>query len=226
MSKKQNGGSAVWGYYIALGLCAVAIGICGYVYSRNDDTDPQLNDPDQTVVVTVSPDDVQAVATKPQSTYLDQEDEQVLATQTTEATEAQALKTASPVEGETIAPYAMEALSYNQTTRDWRTHDGMDIAAEAGTPVCAAADGTVYTVYDDDTMGMTVVISHADGYVTVYASLDESVLVAPGDTVTLGQTIGAVGNSALLESALGDHVHFSVTQNGETVDPHAFLSLG
>ena len=45
----------------------------------------------------------------------------------------------------------------------------------------------------------------------------------PGDTVELGQTIGCVGNSALLESALGDHLHFAVTCNGESMDPAAFL---
>ena len=56
----------------------------------------------------------------------------------------------SPVEGSAIYGYSMEALSYNQTTRDWRVHDGVDIAAQAGTAVCAAADGTVYAVYSDD----------------------------------------------------------------------------
>ena len=118
----------------------------------------------------------------------------------------------------------MDALSYNPTTRDWRTHDGMDLAAEAGTAVLAAADGTVYTVYEDETMGHTVVIRHQDGYVTCYASLSEDVAVAPGDTVKLGQKIGTVGNSALLESALGDHIHFSVTRDDEPIDPQSFLS--
>ena len=118
----------------------------------------------------------------------------------------------------------MDSLSYNQTTRDWRVHNGIDIAAEAGTPVCAAADGTVYTVYEDETMGMTVVIRHDGGYTTQYASLAQEVSVAPGDTVALGQTIGCVGQTALMESAIGDHVHFSVSCNGEVVDPAQFLS--
>jgi murein DD-endopeptidase MepM/ murein hydrolase activator NlpD len=47
--------------------------------------------------------------------------------------------------------------------------------------------------------------------------------VAAGDTVKLGQQIGTVGTSALLESAVGDHVHFSVTCNDESVDPQVFL---
>lgn len=118
----------------------------------------------------------------------------------------------------------MDALSYNQTTRDWRVHDGMDIGAEAGTTVCAAANGTVYTVYDDESMGMTVVIRHDGGYTTQYSSLAQEVAVKAGDTVKAGQKIGSVGNSALLESAIGDHVHFSVSCNGEVVDPADFLS--
>ncbi len=119
----------------------------------------------------------------------------------------------------------MESLSYNETTRDWRVHNGIDIAAEAGTTVCAAADGTVYTTYEDDTMGYTVVIHHEGGYTTVYSSLAEDLKVKAGDTVTLGQAIGVVANTALLESALGDHVHFSVTLNEEPMHPADFLNL-
>ena len=125
-----------------------------------------------------------------------------------------------------MAVYAMDALSYNQTTRDWRIHNGMDIAAEAGTQVCAAADGTVYTVYEDETMGMTVVIRHEEGYTTTYASLAEEILVKPGDQVKLGQAIGCVGVTALLETAVGEHVHFSVSRNDEPMDPVEFLNLG
>ena len=100
---------------------------------------------------------------------------------------------------------------------------GIDIAAEAGTEVCAAADGTVYTVYEDDQMGMTVVIRHENGYTTRYSSLDAGVAVSAGQNVTMGQTIGAVGTSALMENALGHHVHFAVSRNDESVDPMDFL---
>ena len=128
-----------------------------------------------------------------------------------------------PVSGQMVAQYAMDCLSYNQTTRDWRVHNGIDLAAESGTPVVAAADGTVYTVYEDDTMGKTVVIRHSGGYSTQYASLAQYVSVAPGDKVNMGQEIGSVGSSALLETAIGDHVHFSVTCNDKNMDPMDFL---
>lgn len=207
------------GYYIAL-LCAAAIGLCGFLYYRSTNNEPlQLSDPNATVSVTVPGGDVQALAGTPQT--LTPEGSESTTTPTPSGKTA--LKTASPVQGQTVAVFSVDALSYNQTTRDWRTHDGVDIAAEAGTKVCAAADGEVYTVYEDDELGMTVVVRHEGGYVTKYASLSETVSVAAGDSVKLGQEIGTVGSSALLESAIGDHVHFSVTCNDEYVDPAAFL---
>ena len=223
-SNKNTGSFGGKGYYIALILCAAAIGISGYLYYRNANTDdPQLQDPTSDVdVVSPTDDDISVVGptpTQPDSTEGTVQDP-------TTATQNKPMKTGMPVSGETIHDYAMDCLSYNETTRDWRVHNGIDIAAEAGTTVCAAADGTVYTVYDDDTMGMTVVIRHDNGYVTVYSSLAEELLVEPGDTVTLGQAIGTVANTAMLESALGDHLHFSVTCNDEPMNPADFFALG
>ena len=204
------------GYYIALILCAVAIGISGYMYYRNATDKPQMNNPAN---VQSGGDDVQAVATQPN------QGDAAQPTQPDTPQPAKGLKPVRPVTGTTVGEYAMDCLSYNPTTRDWRTHNGIDIAAEAGTPVCAAADGTVYTTYEDDTMGMTVVIRHEGGYVTRYASLDAELSVAAGDKVTAGQTIGKVGNTALMESAVGDHLHFAVTCNDKSVDPEEFFAL-
>ena len=223
MSKKKFSGSISGkGYYIALVLCAVAIGISGYLYYRNaGHEDDMLQNPTHSAgeVGATQNDDVQAVATQPGGN----EDTPSTPTTGNQNTRKPA-KTKQPVEGKTVAQYSMDALSYNQTTRDWRVHDGVDIAAEAGTKVCASADGTVYTVYEDETMGMTVVIRHDGGYTTKYSSLAQEVSVAPGDQVTAGQVIGSVGASALLESAIGEHVHFSVTCDGQPVDPEDFLS--
>ena len=223
MSNKHTGRRfAGMGYYIALILCAAAIGISGYLYYRNANQDT-LNDQTpsgdvQADVTGGSENDVAVNATQP--------DALSDGTQTTQGQTSTVIRTASPLEGETIAGYAMDCLSYNATTRDWRVHNGVDIAAEAGTPVTAAADGTVYTVYNDETMGCTVVIRHDRGYTTKYSSLDSDVTVEAGDAVKLGDVIGCVGSSALLENAIGDHVHFCVLYNDEVMDPAEFLSLG
>ena len=209
------------GYYIALVLCATAIGITGYLYYRNTGPAMEPTTPTGDISVMNPTGDVQQSGNKPTLPGTDIN----LGTQPTDPPK-QPMKTAAPVQGQTVMDYCMDCLGYNPTTRDWRTHDGMDIAAEAGSAVLAAADGTVYTVYEDETMGTTVVLRHDDGYVTTYASLDKTVSVAPGDSVKLGQQIGCVGSTALLESAMAEHVHFSVTHNGDTVDPEDFLKLG
>ena len=220
--RSRRGGQ---GYYIALILCAAAIGITGYVYYRNaNQPEPVSVEETAGEVPAVIEDgvDVPVIATQPAPRAT-----KPAATEATTApTEKKPLKTMSPVSGTSIFGYSMEALSYNQTTRDWRVHNGVDLAAEAGAEVKAAADGEVYTVYEDDAMGTTAVIRHADGYTTKYASLAENLTVKPGDTVTMGQVIGYASDSAVVESTLGSHVHFGVTRNDAPIDPAEFLAIG
>ena len=223
-NKRNNRGINGRGYYIALILCAAAIGITGYLYYRNTNQEEiilQETLGDDVIVGTMGTEDiVAALATEPQV-----EAAVKPSTQATEPTVKKGLQTTSPVSGEEIYGYSMEALSYNQTTRDWRVHNGVDIAADEGTAVCAAADGEVYTTYEDDSMGYTVVIRHQGGYTTRYSSLSENICVKAGDQVTMGQTIGYVGSTALVETTLGSHVHFSVTHQDAPMDPDEFLAL-
>ena len=214
------------GYYIALILCVAAIGITGYVYYRGAAEDRQviqaeIPEADWVAGTAAAEPDVAVIATRPAAEApLTQEP------QSTAPAGEKKFRVTAPVAGEEIFGYSMEALSYNQTTRDWRVHNGVDIAAPEGTPVLAAADGTVYTAYEDDTMGTTVVIRHSGGYTTRYSSLDKNLPVKAGDQVTAGQTVGYVGSTALVESTLGSHVHFSVTSQDKPMDPAAFLALG
>ena len=222
-NNQNTRGFAGKGYYIALILCAAAIGISGYLYYRNaEDAQPVLERPELQPTLSVEATEADIPAAAP----ADDGEDAVLSTEAAAQNVDGELKTTVPVSGETVADFAMDCLSYNETTRDWRVHNGMDIAAPAGTPVVAAADGTVYTVYEDDVMGTTVVIRHAGGYITTYASLSPEVSVQAGDGVTVGQTIGTVGNTALIETVMGEHVHFSVLHNDAAMDPAEFLGSG
>jgi len=216
-NNKFSGKLSGKGYYIALILCAVAIGVSGYLFYRNSREQETLqNEPAQSLEIPQQ--DVEAVATQPRQ-------DETEGTTPPVQTVPKRSKVLSPVSGNMALDYSMDALCYNPTTRDWRTHNGMDIAAAEGTTVCAAADGVVESVSEDDAMGYTVVLSHAEGYKTTYSSLAAEVSVAVGQVVEAGDAIGAVGNTALFETALGEHLHFAVTCNGKPVDPETFLAL-
>ena len=214
------------GYYIALVLCAAAIGITSYVYHQNTALEEEVLLQEQEVIpvgTMTQAEDIPVIATEPQPT----ETTRPAPTETVpKPTEKKGLTVQHPVSGQEIYGYSMETLSYNETTRDWRVHNGVDFAAEEGTPVCAAAEGTVYAAYEDDAMGCTVVIRHEGGYTTTYSSLSQDLAVSAGDAVSAGQTIGYAAATALVETTLGSHVHFSVTYQNTPMDPAEFLSMG
>ena len=127
------------------------------------------------------------------------------------------------MDGAVLRPYAMTALAYDETMSDWRTHDGIDIEAKYGTVVSAMAAGTVTKVYYDDLYGTTVVTEREDGLQCTYANLESIPTVNVGDQVSVGDTIGSVGDSAGCESAQESHLHLSVAASGQSVSPLDYL---
>ena len=107
----------------------------------------------------------------------------------------------------------------NETLADWRTHNGVDIAAAQDTAVRSAAAGEVTRVYEDALWG-TVVEQKSGELVLRYAGLNKEVSVHEGDTLTVGQTIGRVGEIPA-ESKLEPHIHFEVLKDGAYQDPAA-----
>ena len=129
----------------------------------------------------------------------------------------------APLVGEEIAAFSVDELRYNETFGDWRTHDGIDIAAEVGTQVLAACSGTVTQVIDDDLMGTSVTIAHDGGYETIYSNLQSVPTVSEGQHVSAGEVIGSVGCTSIAEFAIPAHLHFGVTKDGVPCDPETFL---
>ena len=129
----------------------------------------------------------------------------------------------SPLNGETVAAFSVDALAYNETLGDWRTHDGIDIAADVGTPVLAACSGTVTAVAQDDLLGTCVTITHDGGYESTYANLQSVPTVGEGQYVSAGQVIGSVGTTSLIEATGAAHLHFAVKKDGVSIDPKEFL---
>ena len=98
-------------------------------------------------------------------------------------------------------------------------HSGLDIAANSGAVVSAAAGGTVSIAEYSSSYGNYVVIYHSNGTTTLYAHMS-SIAVSAGDTVSQGQTVGYVGSTG---NSTGPHLHFEVRVNGSCVDPLGYF---
>lgn len=133
----------------------------------------------------------------------------------------------TPVDGIVIKGASLTLPVFSYTMNDYRTHGGLDFACSPGTPVYAAADGEVANVVDDPMMGVTVSISHAGGAQTVYKGLGEDTLgmISVGKKVGGGDVIGVSGDTALIESAEENHMHFELSVNGEPKDPSEYMSV-
>jgi murein DD-endopeptidase MepM/ murein hydrolase activator NlpD len=99
-------------------------------------------------------------------------------------------------------------------------HPGVDIAADAGTPIAAAAAGRVIAAGPDGGYGNLVVVDDGNGMTTRYAHCSQ-IFARIGEAVAPGQTIAAVGSTG---HSTGPHLHFEVRVNDRPVDPTQFLS--
>ncbi len=216
--EKKSGGFRSFlrekGYYIVLLLCAAVVGVSGYFLLTKDRAELQTDAP-VNATLSETPSTASTLPTLTRPTLPEAE---------TESTEPQAAPRRRPVEGEALNTFAADQLSYNETTRDWRLHEGVDLRAEPGQDVLCAMDGTVVTVYDDKSLGTTVVVRHGDGFTTHYANLNEHVPVQVGQSVQAGTVLGTVGSTACSETADGPHLHFAVYSSHQPQDPIAFLS--
>ena len=219
------------GFYIVLILCVAAIGISGYFLLAEStlDSQPVAGRAEVVVPPSAALPTVPAVSTPAPAPVTTQTPSPKPASTPTPAPEptvgptGKAVVYTWPVKGEVIGDFSLEVVAYDQTMGDWRTHQGLDLASELGTQVLAVTDGTVSAVYHDALMGQTVVIDHEEGVQSRYANLAGTPTVAVGDTVTTGAVIGAVGRTAIAESAKADHLHFEMTHEGKVVDPETFL---
>lgn len=248
-SKFKIGNLSGKGLIIAVGVCVLVVGAAGYysytkisdrlnaeIIGENRDTlsaeDPAVNadgaSPDapanavQTEIAkteTAAPDDEPsesaAVTTEVPKTSETE--------QTTVLPENQSAMV-RPLNGEVLNAFSDGELVKSKTLNVWKTHDGVDIAGALDEQVKSMTGGTVTRVYEDQMMGVCVIIDHGSGLEGYYCNLSKDIPVAEGQKVSAGTVIGAVGNTAENEISEEPHLHFALKKNGEWIDPIALIS--
>ena len=230
------------GFYIALFLCVAAIGISGYyLFSGLFPQSPGEGTPESLAAVSGQAemkqeggfsDGIEGAKPEPPSPAPAEDAGKDAAPPAEKKAdppappdEEKAASTAYvwPVQGEVQRDFSLEVFAYDDTMGDWRTHSGVDLAAEVGAPVCSCGPGTVTAVEQDDMMGLTVTVDHGNGIQSVYANLADGLNVQEGTAVEAGTVLGAVGTSAISESASPAHLHFAMVEYGVNIDPMQYL---
>lgn len=239
------------GFYIILALCAVAIGISGYVlfFTGNDESDipqPQttVSAPNELELPGDGQDKASGTAQNPQQPGDKTETPAVPDAPVVSQTEKPAEKPEAnaqtvnkpvnvpveqktfvpPVDGEMIREFSGQGLVYDETMADWRVHGGTDFSCTEGGQVFAITDGEVNAIYYDEMWGNCVSIKHADGLVSTYCGLMKNATLKEGMAVKAGDVVGGAGGGIVCESSMPMHVHVVVTRDGESIDPMSLLT--
>lgn len=117
-------------------------------------------------------------------------------------------------------------LVYSSTMEDYRAHIGIDVNAALGDKVYACAVGTITDVWYDAMMGRCVKVEHNGGLELIYRNMAEELCegVGIGSSLLVGDAIGYVGESAMIELAQEPHLHLEAKVDGKYVDPMTLMS--
>lgn len=233
------------GFYIALGVCLIAIGIASWTTydSVVNYAEPEekitSSQPAQQTNETVSGIKVfagdekstpkeesspkaslQSQTKKEIKEEVKQEPAKPAPPKVVKQTAGNVSKFLSPVDKAVTQKFSGKNMIYSKTMKDWRTHNGTDFGAKKGDTVKAVAEGKVKDVIKNDLYGNTVIIMHGD-IETYYCGLNE-INVKKNDEVKQSQKIGTVGNIPI-ESEDAVHLHLEMKKNNKYIDPLSII---
>jgi FimV-like protein len=117
-------------------------------------------------------------------------------------------------------PSSTFGMRIHPITQENKLHHGVDFPGAEGEPFNVVAHGEVIFAGDNGSLGMTISVDHGKGLITRYGHA-KSLNYAVGDKVRRGDEIGSIGATGMVT---GPHLHFEVIQDGEHIDPEAFIA--
>ena len=133
-----------------------------------------------------------------------------------------------PCDGYVSKEHSVDVPVYSSTMADYRTHIGVDVVCDMGSPVSVVSGGIVTEIYDDIMLGKTVCMQNRKGYTLKYSNLLPELYagVQVGSILATGEHLGGIGESALCEAAEAPHVHLEIYDpDGMPVDPEDLISF-
>ena len=124
--------------------------------------------------------------------------------------------------------FSVDLPVWSLTMEDYRAHTGIDVSAACGSAVYAMSSGVITDIFEDPLMGVSMTVIHTDGNTAVYQNLASELPegIKEGVSVSAGQVIASVGDTAMIEQCETDHLHLELyTPTGERVNPETLLDF-
>lgn len=218
-------------YYIVFSVCLLCVLVAGIMFGVK-----YYNEYKARKIALVPPPKVEIYAPPVSKTETEIKKEEKKVTnikkverKTEETTEVMAPKLSDdfkiimPVSGDILKEFSNDNLVYSATFGDYRTHNGIDIKTKRSEAVFSVADGVVENVYSDSLEGIVIEINHNNGFKSIYKNLSSDKMVKKGESVTEGQVISGVGETAIFEAKDEEHLHFEIKKDDVFVNPLEYV---
>ncbi len=217
-AKSILGRSYIVATVLGAALCAIILSFVLKPYNRENEKVEEIKVTPQQIAEVV-PEEIEVVEIEPLPEVVPKEPPEILAlpekTEEVGLFSSEEVKILMPSTGSILSDYS-DKPKKSELTGTWQTHSGIDIKGET---VVAPADGKVKAVSDNALTGKTIVIDHGNGYISTLCSLG-SIKAEVGQKVKSGDVLGTCGNTAATEKYDAPYVHFELSKNGKTVNPH------
>lgn len=132
-----------------------------------------------------------------------------------------------PCDGFITVEHSVDIPVYSPTLSDYRTHNGIDIAADKNAVVVSAKGGIITKIYSDDLYGHSLQLDTPDGFTMIYSNLSMPLSdgIQEGLAVSAGTVLGSIGESAIIEASQESHLHFELYKDSLPVNPAEYIDF-